>query len=79
MASSPNTAQRNPGTHFPDGTERNLGYAGLVNVFPDVADVAPVDARCVPLQVPHADLARGHDARDSALELFDRAVGVPRL
>ena len=45
MASSPNTAQRNPGTHFPDGTEWNLGYAGLVNVFPDVADVAPVDAR----------------------------------
>ena len=51
----------------------------LMNVFPEVADVAPVDARCVPLQVPNANLAGGHDARYSALALLDRAVGVPGL
>ncbi len=54
-------------------------YTGLVNISPDIVEVTPKDAPCVPLQVPHADLARGHDASDSTLSLFNRAAGVPRL
>jgi len=50
-----------------------------MNVFSEVTDVTPVDTRCVPLQVPNANLAGRHDARYSALALLDRAVAVPGL